>query len=66
MIVEIPRWSNAKLVRFPKLAIAHALRADISCAGSVGDLQGRGLQPYSPGHQEGQAPLCAQLLPSQG
>jgi len=69
MVVEVPRWTNAKMeVRRPQLAApwpayGRAKRKTLTVAT---DLQGGAAQPHQAGHQEGQAPLRAQLLPPQG
>jgi hypothetical protein len=69
MIVEIPRWTNAKLEVRPLRLFADSC----VCVGPRElivlawlDLQGRASQPHQAGHQEGQAPLRPQLLPPQG
>jgi inorganic pyrophosphatase len=69
MIVEIPRWTNAKLEVRPLRLFADSC----VCVGPRElivlawlDLQGRAPQPHQAGHQEGQAPLRPQLLPPQG
>lgn len=73
MVVEVPRWTNAKMeVRVLPLSAAECRPGallprdgDMSLTAPT-DLQGGDPQPYQAGHQEGQAPLCPQLLPSQG
>jgi len=77
MVVEIPRWSNAKFeVCVPSPTPMRAPEAKkkerdkvltvcpffLHCA----DQQGEGLQPYQAGRQEGCSPLCCQRLPPQG
>lgn len=70
MVVEIPRWTNAKLeVRetacsqsFPFVSRMRELTNGRMRL----DLQGRAPQPHQAGYQEGQASLRAQLLPPQG
>ena len=70
MVVEVPRWTNAKMeVRvLPMSAIERRPGAllprdcDMSLTAPT-DLQGGDPQPHQAGHQEGQAPLRPQLLP---
>jgi hypothetical protein len=59
MIVEIPRWSNAKLEVSKMIETKDTTHTYL-------DLQGGVPQPYQAGRQEGQASLRAQLLPPQG
>ena len=69
MVVEIPRWTNAKLeVRFCLSYPTPQLRRGKNRANARRclDLQGRAPQPHQAGYQEGQAPLCPQLFPPQG
>lgn len=73
MVVEVPRWTNAKMeVRIlPWSAIECRTDAllprdcDMSLMPSS-DFQGGDPQPHQAGHQERQAPLRPQLLPPQG
>ncbi len=66
MIVEIPRWTNAKLeVRLDCLPVRCRFVSRMLTPPAP-DLQGRAPQPHQAGHQEGQAPLRPQLLPPQG
>jgi hypothetical protein len=63
MVVEVPRWTNAKMeVCFAQSA---QLCEKKSLLTRPPDLQGGDPQPHQAGHQEGQAPLRAQLLPPQ-
>jgi hypothetical protein len=62
MIVEIPRWSNAKLeVRLAWLSKTAGWPVDHTL-----DLQRRIPQPHQARRQEGQAAICSELLPPQG
>ena len=76
MIVEIPRWTNAKLeVGFPRSQFSwfqwHSPKPWVVARKSKADsmidpdLQRRIPQPYQARYQEGQASLRPQLLPSQ-
>lgn len=69
MIVEIPRWTNAKMevndqpwkrLHSTQLPVIKPMGADTSPL----DLQGRDIEPNQTRYQEGQASLCPQLLPS--
>jgi hypothetical protein len=60
MVVEIPRWTNAKL------EVGDANRWQGQSLTDSTDLQGGAPQPHQAGRQEGQAPLRPQLLPPQG
>ncbi len=62
MVVEIPRWTNAKLeVSFCRRDAREEKREEGRYTDAdrraITDLQGRAAQPYQAGHQEGQAPL---------
>lgn len=81
MVVEIPRWTNAKLEvsfgpgpRPPAVDVvvmflppwrSSSTDALLTYLVAV-DLQGGAPQPHQAGYQEGQASLCPQLLPPQG
>jgi len=69
MVVEVPRWTNAKMeVRTPQLTASRPSPKHYTarCRLTVGtDLQGGAAQPHQAGHEEGQAPLRPQLLPPQ-
>lgn len=66
MVVEVPRWTNAKMeVRVHRLPLLGTFEHEKSSLTRTTDLQGGDAQPHQAGHQEGQAPLCAQLLPPQ-
>ena len=64
MIVEIPRWTNAKLEasRIPYLVFRSSLHV---LTPHRTDLQGRNPEPHQTRHQEGQTSFCSQLLPPQ-
>ena len=73
MVVEVPRWTNAKMeVRSPQsTAIERILHRSATLEGDMSltaptDLQGGKPEPHQAGHQEGQASLRPQLLPPQG
>jgi len=70
MIVEVPRWTNAKMeVSFvaPCLfPITRHMKTPLLTQFNLVDLEGGEAQPYQARHQEGQASLRPQLLPSQG
>ena len=59
MVVEIPRWTNAKLE-------VGQTQNQVETMLMVSDLQRRIPQPNKARHQEGQASLRPQLLPTQG
>jgi len=61
MIVEIPRWSNAKLEVCDPDSMMQYTTAD-----PPSDLQRRILEPYQARYQEGQTSIRPQLLPPQG
>ena len=61
MVVEIPRWSNAKLEA--SSASAPLVPSHRSLV-PYSDRQGRSSQSNQAGHQEGQASICSKLLPS--
>lgn len=62
MVVEVPRWTNAKMeVRITYRLLVHSEFSPHSKS----DLEGGNTQPDQAGHQEGQASLRPQLLPSQ-
>lgn len=61
MVVEIPRWTNAKL------EVRQGAKMGLSTGtDKVVDLKRRVPEPHQTRHQEGQASIRAQLLPPQG
>jgi len=68
MVVEVPRWTNAKMeVRAVQLPTwATSSRGIGFLLTTPADLQGGDAQPHQAGHQEGQAALREELLPPQG
>lgn len=65
MIVEIPRWTNAKMEVSDRLWKKHNQHFSNVSADFSPDFQGRDTEPNQTRYQEGQASLCPQLLPSQ-
>jgi hypothetical protein len=72
MIVEVPRWTNAKMevctLQKPvseEIGLFFSFYSQLTQSIST-DLQRGNSQPYQAGHQEGQAPICEELLPAQG
>lgn len=68
MVVEIPRWTNAKLEVRSRQGVIFSLLFFLQLIVMIPptDLQGGTPQPHQAGHQEGQASIRPQLLPPQG
>ena len=67
MVVEIPRWTNAKAeVRAANPSSPKRYSLVMHRLTSITDLQGRDPQPNQAGYQEGKAAIRPQLLPPQG